>query len=96
MNVNFSETLRRTWLGMEANPLVHSDDLLKAYNRPSTSSDLSPSKPSSKWFISKNTIISGLGLFGTKQVSTAESTSGDAAPAKTRRKRIIRKKVTAS
>ena len=89
MNVQLGETSRRAWLGVEADPLAHSDELLKVYNRPSENVE----KPSSKWFISKNAVVSGLGLLGIKQgnlVGDAESS----AP-KARRKRIVRKKVAA-
>lgn len=79
------------WLGVEADPLVQSDDLLKAYNRPTEDASTS----CSKWFISKKTLVSGLGLLGLKQ-GNANSVDGDgqAAP-KARRKRIVRKKVSA-
>ncbi|KAK4766386.1 hypothetical protein SAY87_008028 [Trapa incisa] len=89
MNVNMGGKLRRAWLGIEADPLVHSDDLLKAYNRPE--SDISADH-TSKWFISKNPIVSGLGLLGIKQ-GNGET---EAPTPKARRKRIVRKKVTAS
>ncbi|KAK4742162.1 hypothetical protein SAY87_000163 [Trapa incisa] len=95
MNINFSETARHAWLGSEADLLVHSGDLLKAYNRPSICSDPTPSKPSFKWSILKNTIISGFGLLGTRQGCTESTNGKGAAPAKTRRKRIVRKKMVA-
>lgn len=89
MNVNMGEKLRRAWLGIEADPLVHSDDILKAYNRPE--SEISTS-PTSKWFISKNPIVSGLGLLGIKQ-----GNNNTEAPApKAKRKRKVRKKVAVS
>lgn len=91
MNVSAGETLRHAWLGMEADPLVQSDDLLKAYNRPADGE----AGTSSKWFISKNPIISGLGLLGMKQGNT-DTVGGEAPAPKARRKRIVRKKVTAS
>ncbi|KAK4749964.1 hypothetical protein SAY87_027413 [Trapa incisa] len=90
MNVNMGEQLRQAWLGIEADPLVHSDDILKAYNRPE--SEISTGASTSKWFISKNPIISGLGLLGIKQGSSQT----EALSPKARRKRIVRKKVTAS
>lgn len=91
LNVQVGETSRLAWLGVEADPLAHSDDLLKAaYNRPSEGTD----HLSSKWFISKNAIVSGLGLLGIKQDQTDSVREGEAAPPKTRRKRIVRKKVT--
>ncbi|TXG60667.1 hypothetical protein EZV62_015240 [Acer yangbiense] len=91
LNVQVGERSRLAWLGVEADPLVQSDDLLKAYNRPAE--DVARSS-SSKWFISKNAIVSGLGLLGIKQGNGVE---GDAARApKARRKRIVRKKVSAS
>lgn len=93
MNVQVGETSRLAWLGVEADPLAHSDDLLKAaYNRPSEGID----QNSSKWFISKNTIVSGLGLLGIKQSQSNSVTEGEAAaaPPKARRKRVVRKKGT--
>ncbi|KAK4800462.1 hypothetical protein SAY86_020949 [Trapa natans] len=95
MNINFSETARHAWLGSEADLPVHSGDLLKAYNRPSICSDPTPSKPSFKWSILKNTIISGFGLLGTRQGCTESTNGKGAAPAKTRRKRRVRKKMVA-
>ena len=88
MNVQLGETSRRAWLGVEVDPLAHSDDLLKVYKRTSDNED----KSSSKWFISKNAVVSGLGLLGIKQRSVDSSESP--AP-KARRKRIVRKKVAA-
>lgn len=92
MNVQVGETSRLAWLGVEADPLAHSDDLLKAaYNRPSEGTD----PTSSKWFISKNAIVSGLGLLGIKQGQSGSVTEGEAAaPPKARRKRVVRKKAT--
>jgi len=88
MNVQLGEKSRQVWLGVEADPLAQSDDLLaKAYNRPS---EEAVAKPSSKWFISKNAIVSG--LLGKKQ----EDSVSDSPPPKARRKRIVRKKVAAS
>ncbi|XP_010421305.1 PREDICTED: protein RETICULATA-RELATED 1, chloroplastic-like [Camelina sativa] len=88
MNVQLGEKSRQVWLGVEADPLAQSDDLLaKAYNRPS---EEAVAKPSSRWFISKNAIVSG--LLGKKQ----EDSVSDPAPPKARRKRIVRKKVAAS
>lgn len=87
LNAQLGETSRLAWLGVEANPLLESENLLKAYNRPSDAVESS----SSKWFISKNAIISGLGLLGLKQGSGEP----EGTPPKTRRKRIIRKKVNA-
>ncbi|KAH7575709.1 hypothetical protein JRO89_XS02G0200400 [Xanthoceras sorbifolium] len=94
LNVQVGERSRLVWLGVEADPLVQSDDLLKAYNRPAE--DVARSS-SSKWFISKNAIVSGLGLLGIKQGNIDSAVVGDAAGApKSRRKRIVRKKVSAS
>ncbi|CAN8265060.1 unnamed protein product [Cochlearia groenlandica] len=88
MNVQLGERSRQVWLGVEADPLAQSDDLLtKAYNRPS---EEGVAKPSSKWFISKNAIVSG--LLGMKQ----QDSNSDTQPPKARRKRIVRKKVAAS
>ncbi|KAE9610354.1 hypothetical protein Lalb_Chr07g0185721 [Lupinus albus] len=89
MNVQLGETSRRTWLGIEADPLAQSDEKLKVYTRPSENVENS----SSKWFISKNAFVSGLGLLGIKQ-GKVDSGSESSAP-KARRKRIVRKKVVA-
>ncbi|OIW18084.1 hypothetical protein TanjilG_08554 [Lupinus angustifolius] len=89
MNVQLGETSRRAWLGIEADPLAQTDDHLKVYTRPSENADNS----SSKWFISKNTLVSGLGLLGIKQ-GKAGSGAESSAP-KARRKMIVRKKVVA-
>lgn len=92
LNVQLGETSRLAWLGVEADPLVQSDDLLKkAYNRPPSQA---VEGSSSKWFISKDTIVSGLGLLGIKQGNTDESIASSSP--KSRRKRIVRKKVAAS
>lgn len=88
LNIQLGEKSRLAWLGVEADPLLQSDNLLKAYNRPSEAVE----KPNSKWFISKNAVISGLALLGIKQGS--EDT--EAKPTKARRKRIVRKKVSPS
>ncbi|XP_038989715.1 protein RETICULATA-RELATED 1, chloroplastic-like isoform X2 [Phoenix dactylifera] len=86
LNIQIGEISRPAWLGVEADPLLQSDNLLKAYNRPSEATD----SPSAKWFISKNTIISGLGLLGIKQGSEKP----EAKPSKAHRKRIVRKKAS--
>lgn len=79
---------------MEPDPLVQSDEFTKkAYNRITEST----SNTDSKWFISKNAVISKLGLFGTNQESLDSSDNGAAAaPPKVKRKRMVRKKVGAS
>ncbi|PON73661.1 Protein RETICULATA-related [Parasponia andersonii] len=93
LNVQLGEPSRLVWLGIEADPLVHSDGVLKAYNRPSENID---QQPSSKWFISKNAIVSGLGLLGIKQPNGYSVGEGESSGPKGRRKRVVRKKVTAS
>lgn len=91
LNVQLGEASRRAWLGVEVDPLAQSDDLLKVYRRTSENEE----KSSSKWFISKNAVVSGLGLLGIKQgVSDSMANSESSAP-KARRKRIVRKKVAA-
>lgn len=90
MNVQLGETSKRAWLGVEADPLAQSDDLLKVYNRTSENVENS----SSKWFISKNAVVSGLGLLGIKQGNADVSGAESPAP-KARRKRVVRKKVAA-
>ncbi|KAL0422305.1 UNVERIFIED_CONTAM: hypothetical protein Slati_3253400 [Sesamum latifolium] len=93
LNVQLGETSRLAWLGVEVDPLAQSDDLLKAaYNRPSEGANQS----SSKWFISKNAVVSGLGLLGIRQGRTDSNTEGEAPPPKARRKRIVRRKVATS
>ncbi|CAL5200815.1 unnamed protein product [Lathyrus oleraceus] len=91
LNVQLGETSKRAWLGVEADPLAQSDELLKVYNRTSENIE----KPSSsKWFISKNAFVSGLGLLGIKQ-SNADGSGAESSAPKARRKRIVRKKVVA-
>ncbi|KAK9217858.1 hypothetical protein WN943_006488 [Citrus x changshan-huyou] len=94
LNVQLGERSRLAWLRVEAVPLLQSDDLLKkAYNRPSQDVNGSTQK-SPRWLISKNAIVSGLGLLGIKQ-GNVDSVEGEAGAPKVRRKRIGRKKVTA-
>ncbi|KAL3814472.1 hypothetical protein ACJIZ3_015740 [Penstemon smallii] len=92
LNVQVGETSRLAWLGVEVDPLAQSDDLLKAYNRPSEGVNQS----TSKWFISKNAIVSGLGLLGIKQGQTDSNMEGEAPAPKARRKRVVRRKVAPS
>ncbi|MBA0755150.1 hypothetical protein Gogos_021225 [Gossypium gossypioides] len=92
LNVQLGERSRLAWLGVEVDPLVQSDDLLKAYNRPSEDG----TRSSSKWFISKNAIVSGLGLLGIRQGNAESAANEEMRAPKSRRKRIVRKKVTAS
>lgn len=86
--MELGERSRLAWLGVEVDPLAHSDDVLKAYSRPSDAT----APASSKWFISKSAIVSGLGLLGIKQGDG----EGEVSAPKPRRKRIVRKKVTTS
>jgi hypothetical protein len=95
LNVQLGETSKRAWLGVEADPLAQSDELLKVYNRTSeTSENVETPSSSSKWFISKNAVVSGLGLLGIKQGNADVSSAEPSAP-KPRRKRTVRKKVAA-
>ncbi|XP_039037913.1 protein RETICULATA-RELATED 1, chloroplastic-like [Hibiscus syriacus] len=91
LNVQLGERSRLAWLGVEVDPFIHSDDLLKAYNRPSEDG----TRSSSKWFISKNAIVSGLGLLGIRQGNAESVANGETGAPKARRKRIVRKKVAA-
>ncbi|KAJ6670333.1 PROTEIN RETICULATA-RELATED 1 CHLOROPLASTIC-LIKE [Salix koriyanagi] len=91
LNAQVGETSKLAWLGLEPDPLVQSDDLLKAYNR--SSGDATAS--SSKWFISKKALVSGLGLLGIKQ-GNADSINGESPAPKVRRKRVVRKKASPS
>ncbi|KAL8160428.1 hypothetical protein V2J09_001965 [Rumex salicifolius] len=84
-NVQLGERSRLAWLGIEADPLVNSENLLRAYNRLSEPT----SKDSSKWFISKDAIVSGLGLLGIRQ---SRVNLDEASAPKARRKRIVKKK----
>ncbi|KAI3824043.1 hypothetical protein L1987_05490 [Smallanthus sonchifolius] len=90
MKAQLGETSRLAWLGVEVDPLAHSDDLLKqAYNQPSeTTTNTSP-----RWFISKNPVTSGLGFKQDQSQTTTEGGSPPPPP-KACRKRIVRKKVT--
>uniref|UniRef100_A0A0E0BRD3 Protein RETICULATA-RELATED 1, chloroplastic n=1 Tax=Oryza glumipatula TaxID=40148 RepID=A0A0E0BRD3_9ORYZ len=85
-NIQIGESSRRTWLGEEADP-QYSDRLLRAYKRPV---EVAGDQQDSRWFISKDAIVSGLGLLGIKQGGT------EAALSKPRRKRVVRKKVAST
>ncbi|KAJ3671717.1 hypothetical protein LUZ60_007796 [Juncus effusus] len=89
MNTYIGEKSRQAWIGLESDPLMQSATLLRAYKKPSEIMEGSDSR----WFISKNAIVSGLGLLGLKGSDDAESA---AEPPKPRRKRTVRKKVSAS
>ncbi|KAE8671135.1 GNS1/SUR4 membrane protein family [Hibiscus syriacus] len=91
LNVQLGERSRLAWLDVEGDPLVQSDDLLKAYNRRSEDG----TKSSSKWFISKNAVVSGLGLLDIRQRNVESDADGETGTPKGRRKRIVRKKATA-
>ncbi|XP_047334264.1 protein RETICULATA-RELATED 1, chloroplastic [Impatiens glandulifera] len=91
LNVELGEKSKLAWLGVEADPAAHSEEMLKAYNRPSKKVDESSS--SSNWFISKKAVIvSGLDLLGFKGRNAEEE--GEASNPKPKRKRIVRRKVT--
>ncbi|KAK4405053.1 hypothetical protein Sango_0511800 [Sesamum angolense] len=92
LNVQLGETSRLAWLGQEVDPLAQSDDLLKAYNRSSGVVNQS----SSNWFVTKNAIVSGLGLLGIRQKETDSNMEAEASRPKARRKRTIRRKVATS
>ncbi|KAF6141122.1 hypothetical protein GIB67_006567 [Kingdonia uniflora] len=77
LNAQVGETSRLAWLGVEVDPLAQSEDMLKkAYNRQSKTVS---SQPSSNWFISKNAVVSGLGLLGFNEGDTNQE---DGAPPK--------------
>ncbi|KAL6494532.1 hypothetical protein OROGR_031332 [Orobanche gracilis] len=92
LNTQLGETFRLGWLGVQVDPLAHSDHLLKAaYSRPSEGV---VDQSSSNWFISKNAIVSGLGLLGIGQGQTDSTMEGGApTPNRARRKRTVRRKV---
>ncbi|GJN13379.1 hypothetical protein PR202_gb00073 [Eleusine coracana subsp. coracana] len=79
MNIQIGEASRRTWLGEEADP-QYSDRLLRAYKRPV---EVHADQQDSRWFISKDAIVSGLGLLGIKQGGP------EIALSKPRRKRVV-------
>jgi hypothetical protein len=86
INIQIGESARRTWLGEEADP-QYSDRLLRSYTSPvqvTTDAD----QQESRWFISKDAVVSGLGLLGIKQGGPEAQLS------KPRRKRVVRKKVS--
>ncbi|KAL0412732.1 UNVERIFIED_CONTAM: hypothetical protein Sradi_1474900 [Sesamum radiatum] len=85
LNVQLGETSRLAWLGVEVDPLAQSDDLLKAYNRSSGVVNQS----SSNWFISKNAILSGLGLLGIRRGETDSNMEAEAYRPKAQRKRTV-------
>jgi hypothetical protein len=87
MNTVVGETSKIAWLGIQPDPLVQSDTLLRSYSKQTDVIDGSDSR----WFISKDAITSGLGLLGIRTNGEAE-----APPSKPRRKRVIRKKVSTS
>ncbi|KAL8151835.1 hypothetical protein V2J09_021643 [Rumex salicifolius] len=89
LNVQLGERSKLAWLGIEADPLVNSENLLRAaYNRPSEST----AKDSTKWFISKDAVVSGLGLLGIRQPGGSSVGENEAPAPKARRKRIVKKK----
>jgi hypothetical protein len=63
MNIQIGEVSRRAWLGEEED-LLHSDNLLRAYNGPA---ELVEDHQQQGWFLSKDAILSGLGVLGIKQ-----------------------------
>jgi hypothetical protein len=83
LNIQIGEASRRAWLGEEADP-QYSDRLLRPYKRPV---EVYMDQQDSRWFISKDAIVSGLGLLGIKQGGPETTLS------KPRRKRVVRKKV---
>lgn len=87
MNTCVGETSKLALLGVQADPLVQSDTFMRSYNKQTDGVDGSDSR----WFISKNAIISGLGLLGFRSNEEVE-----APPTKPRRKRVIRKKISTS
>lgn len=87
MNTFVGETSKLAWLGIQPDSLVHSDALLRSYNKQTDEIEGSDSR----WFISKNAITSGLGLLGIRSNEDLE-----AQPSKPRRKRVIRKKMSTS
>eukprot|EP01018_Ginkgo_biloba_P038815 Gb_39150 [translate_table: standard] len=89
LNIQLGDVTRLAWLGLDVDPMFQSENMLKAYSRPSQASD----KSTSNWFIAKKAIISG--LFGGKQESK-ENIQEESRPSKAPRKRIVKRKVTAS
>ncbi|KAH7835158.1 hypothetical protein Vadar_023421 [Vaccinium darrowii] len=79
LNVLIGERLRTSRLGIEADPLAHSNHLLNTYNS-------RPSEP-------KNGVVFGLGLLGIKQGQGDSAADGEAALPQARRKRIVKRRV---
>lgn len=79
------------WLGVEVDPLLQSNDLMKAaYSRPSGGVERSSSK-------SKNPIATGLGLLGIQLRQGDSNLEGEVPAPKTRRKKkVVRRKVAPS
>lgn len=92
MNVQLGERSRLAWLGVEVDPLVESDDLYRAYNRPTESE----STTSSNWFISKSAVVKG--LLGINKLDDGHQVTadGESPVPKPRRKRVVRKVTTKS
>jgi len=91
MNVKLGETSRLAWLGIEADPLFQSDNLSRAYNRPSNSIE----QPSTDWLMSKKAIISSLERLGFKKAGGGGSVDSETTP-RVRRKRVVKKKIPIS
>lgn len=81
--VQIRERHKLAWLGVESDPQLQSDYLVKAYKRYSDDAAYRP-----PWFLSKDKINYGLGLLGIKKgYGESEATSPRA-----RRKRVSKKK----
>lgn len=91
MNVKLGETSRLAWLGIEADPLFQSDNLSRAYNRPSNSIE----QPGTDWLMSKKAIISSLERLGFKKAGGGGSVDSETTP-RVRRKRVVKKKIPIS
>jgi hypothetical protein len=87
MNTVIGETSKLAWLGIQPDPLVQSDALLRSYSKRTNVID----GPDPRWIISKDAITSGLDLLGIRTNGEVE-----VPPSKPRRKRVIRKKVSTS
>uniref|UniRef100_A0A0D6R078 Uncharacterized protein n=1 Tax=Araucaria cunninghamii TaxID=56994 RepID=A0A0D6R078_ARACU len=93
INIQVGDVTRLAWLGLDVDPtdpLFKSENLLKAYNRPSEASK----RASSNWFIAQKAQISG--LFGGQQKS--EENAQEPSPpssSSTPRRRVAEGKITA-
>jgi len=89
LNIQIGDVTRLGWLGFDVDPMFKTDSMVRGYIRPSQDTQ----KSESKWFITKKAIVSG--LFGGKQ-ENKENIQEASTTSKAPRKRIVKRKVTAT